>query len=119
MSDEETTPQEQPERRGSRDRRDPGGDARRPDDEALAERVESERAAAGVTDYAREDVPEAEDTEGVEDTPTRSGVADTAAHREADAEVRRQARSGKLDTGDDTPPDAERSPYPPTRYGER
>lgn len=88
-----------------RDRREHGGAPTHPDDDALAQRTESERVAAGLEDYDPADVPAATD-QGQE-----FDVTETEEYLEEGAEIDRQASDGELD------PLTEKHPFPPTRYG--
>ena len=88
-----------------RDRREHGGAPTHPDDDALAQRTESERVAAGLEDYDPADVPAATD-QGQE-----FDVTETEENLEEGAEIDRQASDGELY------PLTEKHPFPPTRYG--
>lgn len=87
-----------------RDRREHGGAAAHPDDEALARRTESERVAAGLDSYDPDDVPPATDVE------TPFDVTATEEYQEEGAEIDRQASEGELY------PLTEKHPFPPTQY---
>jgi hypothetical protein len=87
----------------SKDRRHHGGMPDRIDDDELAERVERERADAGLTDYAPGDVPPATDD------PAPVDLTQTDGYRDEVAEVDRQVREGAVSSG-------ERPDFPPTRY---
>lgn len=54
-----------------RDRREHGGAPTHPDDDALAQRTERERVAAGLDDYDPEDVPAADADQSFDVTPPR------------------------------------------------
>ncbi len=87
-----------------RDRREHGGASQHPDDDALAERTEQERVAAGIDAYDPNDVPPATD-EAPDQDP-----AEDAAYQEEGAEVRREEAEGELY------PLTDKHPFPPTRY---
>jgi hypothetical protein len=87
-----------------RDRREPGGEVDRLDDDQLARLTEEERVAAGVDDYDPDEVPQATDTPPVAD-PSQS-----TERQEARAEFIREYEKGELHPID------EEHPFPPTRY---
>lgn len=87
-----------------RDRREHGGASDRPDDDALAERAERERADLGVEDYDPDDVPPATDA------PVPTDVTDTEEYQEELAEARREVKEGEAE------PLTEEHPYPPSGY---
>jgi hypothetical protein len=87
-----------------RDRREHGGAPAHSSDDALAERTERERVAAGLDDYDPDDVPPATDAGQEFD------VTETEEYLEEGAEIDRQASEGKLY------PLTEQHPFPPTSY---
>lgn len=91
---------------GQRDRRFHGGAPDRLDDDELARRTASERAAAGVTDYDPDDVPPATD-----DPVPFDPAADTDEQDIESVTARQEAE------GENVPLSAD-NPFPPTRYAE-
>jgi hypothetical protein len=87
-----------------RDRREHGGAPAHPDDDALAQRTESERVSAGLDAYDPDDVPAATDAGQAFD------VTETEEYLEEGAEIDRQASEGELY------PLTEKHPFPPTHY---
>jgi hypothetical protein len=87
-----------------RDRREHGGASAHPDDDALAQRTESERVAAGLDDYDPADVPPATDAGQPFD------VTETEEYLQEGAEIDRQASEGELY------PLTEKHPFPPSHY---
>jgi hypothetical protein len=85
----------------TRDRRDHGGAAFHPDDDALAERTEQERVDAGLIDYDPDDVPQATDD------PVPTDVTDTDVYQEELTEAQRESKAGEVlleDGVEDMPP---------------
>jgi hypothetical protein len=87
-----------------RDRREHGGAAARPDDDALARRTETERVDAGLDAYDPDNVPPATDTGQPFD------VTETEEYLEEGAEIDREAAEGELY------PLTEKHPFPPSHY---
>jgi predicted component of type VI protein secretion system len=91
---------------GDRDRRFHGGTPAHLDDDELAQRTETERAEAGLTDYDPADVPPATD-----DPVPFDPAADTDEQDIRSVTARQEAEG-------ETRPLTEDNPFPPTRYAE-
>lgn len=87
-----------------RDRREHGGAPDRLDDDALAERTEDERVAAGLEDFNPDDVPAATDD------PVPVDVTETEQYQDERREINREVDEGLIASGGDRPD------FPPTRY---
>ncbi|HST66365.1 MAG TPA: hypothetical protein VLM05_14365 [Mycobacteriales bacterium] len=87
-----------------RDRREHGGAPDRLDDDALAERTEDERVAAGLEDFNPDDVPPATDD------PVPVDVTETEQYQDERREINREVDEGLIASGGDRPD------FPPTRY---
>jgi hypothetical protein len=88
-----------------RDRHEHGGSGR-PDDDALALRIEQERVELGIDDFDVNEVPPATDTD-----PTYDPSEDEELLEEQGV-FRRQESEGEVH------PITDETPYPPTRYQE-
>jgi hypothetical protein len=87
-----------------RDRREHGGASARPDDDALAQRTETERVDAGLDAYDPNNAPAATDVDQPFD------VTQTEEYLEEGAEIDREASEGELY------PLTEKHPFPPSHY---
>ena len=88
-----------------RDRREHGGAAGHLDDDRLARLTEEERVDAGLDAYAPDDVPDAAEDAEID-------VQQTGYYQEEESEIRRQEAAGEIGE------QAERRPFPPTRYND-
>lgn len=87
-----------------RDRREHGGSPERLDDDALAERTETERVDAGLDAFNPDDVPAATDD------PVPVDITETEQYQDERREINREVDEGLIATGN------ERPDFPPTRY---
>ena len=90
-----------------RDRREHGGAADRLDDDALAERTQQERVAAGLADYDPDTVPPATDD------PVPVEFTQTDVYRQELEEIDGEVGDGRLPTGAQPPE------FPPSSYPEQ
>src|SRR5215204_2887976 len=90
-----------------RDRREHGGAADRLDDDALAERTQQERVAAGLADYDPDTVPPATDD------PVPVEFTGTDVYRQEVEEIDREVGDGRLPAGEQRPD------FPPSSYPEQ